>query len=76
METFIEPPVEQKELPSPNPKQIKHMKKKLDELNRKIMHSKNKNNVLIHKQNSLRRAIEELKGHLRSKKKLSSNERA
>ena len=34
---------------------------KLDELNRKIRHSKNKNNGLIHKQNSLRRAIEELK---------------
>ena len=61
-ETFIEPPVEQKELPPPpNPKQIKCIKKKLDELNRKIRHSKNKNNGLIHKRNSLRRAIEEIK---------------
>ena len=60
-ETFIEPPVEEKELPPPNPKRVKHMKKKLDELNRKIRHSKNKNNGLIHKRNSLRRSIEELK---------------
>ena len=37
------------------------MKKKLDKLNKKIRHSKNKNNGLIHKRNSLRRAIEELK---------------
>ena len=35
------------------------MKKKLDDLNRKIRHSKNKNNGLIHKRSSLRRAIEE-----------------
>ena len=37
------------------------MKKKLDQLNRKIRHSKNKNNGLIHKRNSLRRVIKELK---------------
>ena len=37
------------------------MKKRLGELNRKIRHSKKKNDGLIHKQNSLRRAIEELK---------------
>ena len=38
------------------------MKKKLDELNRKIRHSKKRNDGLIHKRNSLRRAIEGLKG--------------
>ena len=37
------------------------MNKKLGELNRKIRHSKKKNDGLIHKRNSLRRAIEELK---------------
>ena len=61
VETFIEPPMEWKESPSTNPKKLKHMKKKLDELNRKIRHSKKKNNELIHKQNSLRKAVEDLK---------------
>ena len=37
------------------------MKKKLDKLNKKIRHFKNKNNRLIHKQNALRRVIEKLK---------------
>ena len=37
------------------------MKKKLDELNRKIRHSRKKHDGLIHKRNSLRKAIEELK---------------
>ena len=44
------------------------MKKKLDELNRKIRHSnrkirhsKKRHNILIHKRNSLRKAIEDLK---------------
>ena len=37
------------------------MKKKLDKLNKKIRHSKRKNNGLISKQNSLRKRIEELK---------------
>ena len=37
------------------------MKKKLDELNRKIRHSKKRHNRLIHKRNSLRKAIEDLK---------------
>ena len=60
-ETFIEPPMEQKESPPTNPKQLKRMKKKLGELNRKIRHSKKKNDGLIHKRNSLRRVIEELK---------------
>ena len=50
-----------KESPLTNPKQLKRMKKKLGELNRKIRHSRKKNDGLIHKQNSLRRAIEELK---------------
>ena len=44
-----------------NPKQIKYMKKKLDKLNKKLRHSKMKNDGLIHKRNSLRREIEELK---------------
>ena len=37
------------------------MKKKLDKLNKKTRHSKNKNNGLISKRNLLRKAIEELK---------------
>ena len=48
-ETFIEPPVEQKELPPSNPKQIKLTKKKLGKLNKKIRHSKRKHNNLISK---------------------------
>ena len=61
-ETFIEPPMEQAESPPTNPKKLKHMKKKLDHLNRKIRHSKKKHDRLIHKQNSLKKAIEGLKG--------------
>ena len=53
--------MEQKESPPTNPKQLKRMKKKLGEPNRKIRHSKKKNDRLIHKRNWLRRAIEELK---------------
>ena len=37
------------------------MKKKLDELNRKIRHSRKKHDGMIHKRNSLRKAIESLK---------------
>ena len=37
------------------------MKKKLDELNRKIKHSRKKHDGLIHKRNSLRKVIEGLK---------------
>ena len=37
------------------------MKKKLDELNRKIRHSRKKHNGMIHKRNALRKAIEGLK---------------
>ena len=37
------------------------MKKRLDELNRKIRHSRKKHNGMIHKRNALRKAIEGLK---------------
>ena len=60
--TFIEPPVKQKELPPPNQKWIKRMKKKLGKLNKKIRHSKRKHNNLISKQNSIKKKIKELKG--------------
>ena len=43
-ETFIEPHMKQEPPPSSNQKQIKHMKKKLGELNKKIRHSKKKHN--------------------------------
>ena len=55
---FMEPPIVEPptELPpgakhpaSGDPKKLKRMKKKLDELNGKIRHSKKKNNGLIHK---------------------------
>ena len=55
---IVEPPIEQ---PSPDPKKLKRMKKKLDELNRKIRHSRKKHDGMIHKRNSLRKAIEGLK---------------
>ena len=58
-ETFIEPPMEQS--PS-NQKHIKRMKKKLGKLNKKIRHSKRKNNNSISKQNSIKKKIKELKG--------------
>ena len=65
-ETFMEPPMEQppsgaKCPTSGDPKKLKRMKKRLDELNRKIRHSRKKHNGLIHKQNFLRKAIEGLK---------------
>ena len=53
--------MEQKALPPPDPTKLKRMKKKLDELNRKIRHSKKRHSRLIHKQNLLRKAIEELR---------------
>ena len=61
-ESFLEPlaPVEPPAQNPPNPKKLKKMKKKLDELNRKIRHSRKKNNGLIHKRNSLRKVIEEM----------------
>ena len=62
----MEPPVEQpppgtKPPTSGDPKKLKRMKKKLDELNRKIRHSRKRHHGLIHKQNSLRKVIEGLK---------------
>ena len=68
-ETFMEPPMKQKELPSSDPqvptsgdpKKLKRIKKKLDELNRKIRHSRKKHDGLIHKRNSLRKTIEAVK---------------
>ena len=56
--SIVEPPIEQ---PSPDPKKLKQMKKKLDELNKKIRHSRKRHNGMIHKQNSLRKVIETLK---------------
>ena len=63
VEPFLEPlaPVEPPTQNPPNPKKLKKMKKKLDELNRKIRHSRKKNDWLIHKRNSLRKAIEEMR---------------
>ena len=61
-ETFIEPPVKQKEVPPPNAKQIKRMKKKLGKPDKKIRHSMKKHNNLISKRNSIKKKIEELKG--------------
>ena len=37
------------------------MKKKLDELNRKIRHSRKKHDGMVHKRNALRKAIEDIK---------------
>ena len=48
-ETFIELPAEQAESPTTNPMKLKRMKKKLDELNRKIRHSRKKHDGLIRK---------------------------
>ena len=62
VEPFLKPPiVELPPLAPPDPKKLKRMKKKLDELNRKITHSRKKHDGMIHKQNSLRKAIENLK---------------
>ena len=63
MEPFLEPPIVEPpiEQPSPDPKKLKRMKKKLDELNRKIRCSRKKHDGMIHKRNSLRKAIEGLK---------------
>ena len=57
MEPFLQPPIAEPptELP-PDPKKLKCMKKTLDELNRKMRHSR-KHDRLIHKRNSLRKAI-------------------
>ena len=37
------------------------MKKKLEELNRKIRHSRKKRDGIVHKRNALRKAIEDIK---------------
>ena len=60
-ETFIEPPIEEQSNTSIDPKKLKQMKKKLDELNRKIRHSRKKHDGMIHKKNALRKVIEGLK---------------
>ena len=60
-ETFIEPLTEEQSNTSIDPKKLKRMKKKLDELNRKIRHSRKKHDGMIHKTNALRKAIEGLK---------------
>ena len=54
----MEPLIEERPI---DPKKLKQMKKKLDELNRKVRHSKKRHNGLIHKRNSLRKVIEDLK---------------
>ena len=56
-----EPHMEQEPTPTYNPKKLKRIKEKLHELNRKIRHSKKKHDGLIHKQNLIKKAIEELK---------------
>ena len=48
-ETFMEPPMKQESTSTSTIKQIKHMKKKLGKLNKKIRHSKKKHNNLISK---------------------------
>ena len=55
--SIVEPPIEQ----PPDPKKLKRMKKKLDELNRKIRHSRKKHDEMIRERNSLRKAMEILK---------------
>ena len=58
----IEPPIEKQSINEKvDPKKLKRMKKKLDELNRKIRNSRKKHNGMIHKRNALRKAIEEIK---------------
>ena len=56
----IEPPIEKQRInENVDPKKLKQMKKKLDELNRKIRHSKKKHDGMIHKRNALRKAIDQ-----------------
>ena len=54
----IEPPIEEQSI---DPKKLKQMKRKLDELNRKIRHSRKKHDGMIHKRNALRKAIADIK---------------
>ena len=59
---FVERPIEEQQVNEKvDPKKLKRMKKKLDELNRKIRHSRKKHNGMVHKRNALRKAIEDLK---------------
>ena len=62
---ILEPPMElppgTKHPTSRDPKKLKRMKKKLDESNGKIRHSRKKHDGMIHKRNALRKAIEGLK---------------
>ena len=62
LEPFLEPPIVEPPIEQPpDPKKLKRMKKKLDELNRKIRHSKNKRDKMIRERNSLKKAMETLK---------------
>ena len=53
--------MEKNEVRPPNVKHIKRMKKKLGKLNKKIRHSKKKDNNLASKKNSIKKNLEELK---------------
>ena len=58
----FDPPIEKQRINENfDPKKLKRMKKKLDELNRKIRHSRKRHDGMIHKRNALRKAIEEIK---------------
>ena len=58
----MEPPIEEQGGDtSIDPKKLKRMKKKLDELNRKVRHSRKKHDGMIHKRNALRKAIADVK---------------
>ena len=61
-------------LPPSNTKQIKGMKKKPSNLNKKIRYSKRKHNNLISKRNSIKKKIEELKGFQEQKEEVFSPE--
>ena len=62
MEPFLEPPTAEPPTERPmDPKKLKQMEKKLDELSRKIRHSEKKNNELIHELDLPRRVIKEIK---------------
>ena len=54
-------PIEGRSDDSIDHKKLKRMKKKLDELNRKIRHSRKKHDGIVHKRNALRKVIDEIK---------------
>ena len=67
---IIGPPIEERSDTSIDPKKLKRMKKRLDlkrmkkwldELNRKIRHSRKKSDGMVHKRNALRKAIADIK---------------